>query len=263
MSTSQPIKRQYIVPFFLSLIINSQLLAQSVLLISANTSVYDSYKEDKIVIIKLKEDTWVNYKGKYDDYFKISNFFGKDEYYPMGIFEGYVNINSVLDTASREEFENYIQPNLVVENFTVNSEPGLPQPNTSPSRLDIDNYYLGMSENDALAIGRTTLKIESYNYQIELHYTSTKMLSVIELQGEKKDALAVDGLLKSQIEELRIFLQEKYGNPSTLINYPSFLELEEGKTYNVATWLLPGKRITLGLTENNNLFHSRMVLQKD
>ena len=121
MSTSQPIKKISLIFLCSQWIICSGLYAQSVLLISANTTVYDNFREDKIAKLKLDEDTWVNYKGRYGDYFKISNFFGKDEYYPRGIIEGYVSINTVLDTASREDYEKYIKTNAQ-PNSTSNPE---------------------------------------------------------------------------------------------------------------------------------------------
>ena len=81
--------------------------------------------------------------------------------------------------------------------------------NTSSVNLDIDRYYLGMPQSEAAAIGKTSMKIGNYTYKIQLLYNTSKSLSRLHLVGETKDALAVDGLIKQQTNELRQFLDDK------------------------------------------------------
>jgi hypothetical protein len=82
------------------------------------------------------------------------------------------------------------------------------------------------------------------------------------LSGKSENALAVDGSIKQQVDELKVMLRRKYGSPIKTNPYPSFLEIEIGKVFQVATWILPGKSITLGVGENKDLFFAAVTLKQ-
>ena len=257
-----PIQKQITLAILFIIFLTFSVCAQSVLLVSSNTNVYDTYKEQKVVILKLEKDTWVNYKGKYGNFFKISNFFGKDEYYPNGIFEGYVNINSVLDTSTRKEYKSHISIKPV-QNLDANHEQHLLQLETSPKSFEIEGYYLGMSQKDAISANSSSLQLSGHNYEIILHFNSLNILSSIEINGESEDAMAVDTSIKNQVYQLKKYITEKNGNPSESKNYPSFLELDDAKVNSVEIWDLPVKSIFLGIGEKDDLYYpSALFLKK-
>ena len=258
----QTIKGQIIFGIIFFNFINVSSFSQSVLLISSNTNVYDTYQEQKVVLLKFDEDTWVNYKGKYGGFIKISNFFGKEEHYPNGIIEGYVKINSVLDTSTRKEYKSHILLNQPQDSSTLN-EQSIPQLVKNAKKYDIDKYYLGMPEKDAKSVNRKSINLLDHNYEIKLHYNSTNVLSKIEIIGKQEDALAVDTSIKTQIDQLMILLISKNGKPNKSANYPSFLELEDEKVTNVAIWDLPGKSIFVGIGETNDLYYPSVTYLKE
>ncbi len=241
-----------------------QATAQSVLLIRSNTTVYDSYKDDKVELLKLKEETWVNYKGKYAEFFKVSNFFGKDEYYPNGIFEGYIQINSVLDTSNRKEYKNLVLVTMPTEKITMPSETvtASSEPeslNNITTEFDIENLYLGMPETDARLSSNRIIKISDYEYKIRLHYNAEKRLDKIEMSGNQEDAMAIDASIKNQIIQLKEILSEKNGAPTALKDYPNFLELDEEKVNNIYKWELPTKLILIGIGEDKALYYASVI----
>ena len=261
MIISQAIKGQIIFCIIFFNFISVSSFSQSVLLISSNTNVYNTYQEQKVVLLKLDEDTWVNYKGKYGGFIKISNFFGKDEYYPNGIIEGYVNINSVLDTSTRKEYKSYVLPNQQ-QDSSINNKQNARQPDVNPEKYDIDRYYLGMLEKEAKSVNRNSINLLDHNYEIKLHYNSINVLAKIEICGKHEDALAVEASIKNQIDQLIILLISNNGKPNKSANYPSFLELEDGKVTNVAIWDLPGKSIFVGIGETNDLYYPNVTFIK-
>ena len=233
---------------------------QSIFLVKPNTNVYDSYAEDKIVKLTIKEETWVNYKGRAGEFFKVSNFFGKDKYYPIGIFEGYITINAVIDTANRAEYESLIT-STNDNNYVVKTSEKTQESNALAARTDLDQYYLGMTKSDALSVRKPTYVVGNNTYKVNLEYNQNNMLSKIELSGKPEDALAVSEGIKSQADQLKSWTIEKYGKPGNSNSYPSFLEIDEGQLYETAIWNLPGKRISVGITEQNDLYFSSLVIQ--
>ncbi len=228
--------------------------AQSVLLINSNTNVYNSIDESKYVLRKIDDETWVNYKGKNGEYIKVSNFFGKDEYYPTGIFEGFVHISSVLDTSTRKEYKNLISfsdnKNLfsnVVEQDKLNIESNL-------KNYDIGKLYLGMTKNNIEPGSDKSISFNGYNYNIQLSFNSKEVLTQILLSGKQEDALSVDTSIRDQIIKLKNMLIEKNGYPSQSIEYPSFLELEVDKLTSLAIWDISNKSVYLGIGESNDLY---------
>ena len=241
---------------------------QSILLISSGTSIYDNYKEEKAVKIKLTEDTWVNYKGRYGDFFRISNFFGKDKNYPYGIYDGYVSIVSVLDTATREEYEKIatlsVEPTsdgTIIGSSKNNENPVTPEVKTSIA-YDIDNLFIGMHKSQAITVGRPSFEIADNNFKIDLRFDQSNLLSEIRLSGDAKDALAVDGFIKKQTEELINYSITQFGKMSGTNTYPSLLEINENEIYSVATWVLSGKKITIGVGEKDDLYYSSLIIKK-
>lgn len=245
-------KLVYIIIF---VFIGQNAFSQSVLLLKANTDVYDSPNDNKILKVKFKEETWVNYKGRYGQYFKISNYFGKDKLYPIGIIEGFVNINSVLDTISRDEYENYDKPN---EDFIfTNNQNTTPVQPVSPSvNYDIENYFLGMKKADLSSNPVSSTSLSKFVYKIDTKFNTQNVLYHIRLTGADEDAMAIDEIIKNQVNELQIFLENKYGRPFKTSNYPSFLEIEENQIFNVASWRTSGKLINLGIGEHDDLYYS-------
>ena len=263
MPISQPIKFQHTFVLILLFLIHHSVQAQSVLLIRPNTEVYDSYKDNKIRKLTLDADTWVNYKGKFGEYFKVSNYFGKGEYYPIGIFEGYININSVLDTVTREEYSALNLPNQPLNNISIPEATNFESPPKATGSPDIDNYFIGMPKTNALATGKSSVNLGNNNYTIVLKFNAQDMLSSIELSGSSEDALAVDGVLKSQIKELESIMNKHYGNPKITKTYPSFLEIEENKIYELINWSVTGKAIILGIGEKNDLYFSSLIIKEN
>lgn len=262
MPISQPIKVQHTFLLILLIFLQHALQAQSVLLISSNTEVYDSYKDNKIRKLKLDADTWVNYKGKFGDYFKVSNYFGKDEYYPIGIFDGYVNINSVLDTVTREEYSALNLSNQSLNSISLPEATNYDSPTKTVISPDIDNYFIGMPKTDALAIGKSSVNLRNRNYTIQLKFNAQDMLSRLELSGKSENALAVEDVIKSQIKDLELIMNTQYGNPEVTITYPSFLEIEENKIYELIKWTVTGKAIILGIGEKNDLYYSSLIIKE-
>jgi len=240
-------------------IINIQIShAQSLLLIKSNTKVYDTYNDERMVKLKLNDELWVNYQGKQGDFIKISNYFGKDQNYPDGIFTGYVTITSVLDTASRDD---YHQLQLTTRSEVAFIEVQAEEPKSIAT--DIGDYYIGMSKNDALAIERSSLVLGKNKYGVDLTFSKVNDLSEVTIKGESEDALAVDGNIKQQIKELDAILQRKYGKPSKTFAYPSFLEIETNNIFRVASWILPRKTVMLGIGEKNDLYYSVVKIRQN
>jgi len=235
--------------------ISQNAFSQSVLLLKANSDVYDNPNDNKILKVKVKEETWVNYKGRYGQYFKISNYFGKDKLYPIGIFEGFVNINSVLDTISRDEYENYDKSS---EDFIfTDNQNSTPIQSVSPSvNYDIENYFIGMNKTDLSSNPVSSTSLSKFVYKIDTKFNTQNVLYHISLTGADEDAMAIDEVIKNQVNELQIFLENKYGRPIKTFNYPSFLEIEENQIFNVASWRTSGKLINLGIGEHDDLYYS-------
>ena len=266
MNFSQPIKHILFLTFLLLILLTIEIQAQSILLISSGTKVYDNYNENKVAKLNLTEDTWVNYKGRYGDYFKISNFFGKDKSYPYGVYDGYVSITSVLDTATREEYETLVLENsdLLPSSNELNSPVSsvIEDKREIEKKFDIDRYFIGMSKSEAISNNKSSIQLGRFTYKIELKFDEANTLSEVKLIGDKKDALAVDGLLKQEIVELNEHILKEYGKPTRSNNYPSFLEIAENKIYIVSTWSLPTKNIVLGVGEKDDLFYSSLIFMR-
>ena len=241
--------------FAILIIIFQNSFAQSVLLVKANTDVYDSYKENKISLLKIKEETWVNFKGRYGQYFKISNYFGQDKLYPIGVFEGFVNINAILDTLSRDEYENIDDYNFD-RNLTKGQKTTLILSENPGMNYDIENYFIGMNKSDLNANPASSMSLANFMYKIDTKFNRQNILSQIRLTGPDEDALAVDEIIKKQVYELHRFLEDKYGKTFKTSVYPSFLEIEENQIFNIASWRASGKLIHLGVGEHNDLYYS-------
>ena len=259
MYLTKSIQRQIIFSIITLHFISLSAFAQSVLLLQSKTNVYDNYTESRIVLLNLKEETWVNYKGKNGDFIKISNYFGKEEFYPNGVFEGYVHIKSILDTSTRKEYKNLIAAIPLTTSISIESVQNSSQPESISSIYDIDKYYLGMSEKDTGSAHRSSINLYGYDYKINLHFNASRILSKIELTGKREDAMAVDESIKNQIIQLKNMLTKKNGLPGKSTPYPSFLELEEEKVTNVAIWKLTKKNIYLGIGETNDLYYPRVT----
>ena len=229
--------------------------AQSVLLVKANTDVFDSYKENKISLLKIKEETWVNFKGRYGQYFKISNYFGQDKLYPIGVFEGFVNINAILDTLSRDEYEN-MDDQIIDRNLAMDLKPNPKSSEHPRMNFDIENYFIGMNKSDFNSNPASSTSLKNFKFKIDTKFNRQNILIQIRLTGPDEDALGVDDIIKKQVYELHRFLEDKYGKPFKTSGYPSFLEIEEDQTYNTASWRAAGKLIHLGIGEHNDLFYS-------
>ncbi|MCG8306345.1 MAG: hypothetical protein MI975_03075 [Cytophagales bacterium] len=266
---SQPV-RHFIFPVLFCIITSTNnLSAQSILLISSGTKVYDSYKDNKVVKLDVKEDTWVNYKGKYGSYFKISNFFGKDRDYPIGIFEGYVRITSVIDTASRGEYD---QLTGAISGTTA-SGAGItppthertspaPSPREAKPTYDVDKYFVGMPKADALSGNKSEVDIGKSKYKIDLSFGRNNTLSELMLQGSPMDALAVEGPIRQQTKELIDYITHKFGKAANSHGYPSFLEIDENGLYEIASWSLPDKNISIGVGEKDDLYFSSLIIRQ-
>jgi len=226
------------------------------LLIEADTKVYDTFSENMVVKLKLKDDTWVNYKGKKGHMIKISNFFGKDQEYPSGIFSGYVAIESVLDTARREEYAELRNFSIVrIETYDKIESPA-PRPKSFKSEgTDIGGFYIGMPKVEALAISKPSLSIGSHRYALDLDFSTTGYLSALIVTGTQENALAVESKIKEQVDELNNLLIDKYGYPNNIESYPSFLEIESGNVFQYAYWYKSGKIVSLGIGEQNDLYY--------
>jgi len=237
--------------------------AQSILLIKAETEVYDTNTKTMVVKLRLKEETWVSYKGKQGNLVKISNFFGKDHEYPSGIFTGYVSVNSILDTAARSDYDELrsmsstnIEPDKRIESYHTSSS------QTPASPIGFGEYYLGMSRADAITIGQQTINLGTYEYDIDLKFNASGNLSALNMIGEHQNALAVDAEIKEQVIELGEILREKLGSPNMSKSYPSFLEIEPGGVFQFTFWSQNGKVISLGIGEENDLYYPIVIVAK-
>ncbi len=251
--------------FISTLSLTSLSYSQSVLLIKSNSSVFDSYDLKKNVLKNLNEDTWLNYKGIQGDLVKVSNFFGKDKLYPNGIFEGYVYINSILDTMDREQFEDmlisetYELPfTTTADSFTLIDEKTTKKKNT---KYDAGDYFLGMSKEDAISVGTKKINLVNADYNIILSYNDHNSLSTIVLKGDQQNALAVDTSIKNTISSLLNYYSNIYGPPSISNEYPSFLEIEDSITSKIYIWDINDKTIVIGIGEENKMYFSAIIFQ--
>jgi hypothetical protein len=253
--------------YFISILASTSLsYSQSVLLIKSNSSVFDSYDVKKSVLATLNEDTWLNYKGIQGDFVKVSNFFGKDKLYPNGIFEGYVDIISILDTMDRQQFddlhifETYEQPfSENPDSFSLIDKETTEKKKT---KYDVDNYFLGMSRQEANAVGTKKINLANADYTILTSYDENNTLSKIVLKGNHQDALSVDTSIKNTISSLAKYYSELYGNPNVTNAYPSFLEIEESGITQLYIWQEVDKSILIGIGEENKLYFSTVEIQK-
>ena len=258
MHLSHPIQRIGLIMLFLILVLVQKSFTQSLLLIKSDAIVYDTYKEEKIMKLRLKNEMWVNYKGKHGDFIKISNYFGKDQEYPIGIFDGYVSIYSVLDTATREDYYQ-----LQLADAPSIEIIDTPAPAKKSSSADIGKFYIGMLKSDALALSTSSFTLGKNRYGIDLSFSEQDLLSTLMLTGKPEDALAVDSSIKQQVDELKAMLRRKYGIPIKSNTYPSFLEIEIDKIFDVAMWILPGKSVRLGVGEKNDLYYAVVAIIKN
>lgn len=243
--------------FFLFLLFHNA-YTQSILLIESDAIVYDTYKEERLMKLRLKDNLWVNYKGKQGNFIRISNYFGPDHEYPNGIFDGFVSVTSVLDTAKRKDYAE----------LQLNDSPTIeiiesPAPANRTFKTDIADFYIGMSKNDALALSKSSFTLGDNRYGLDLSFSSLGRLSELILEGKAEDAMAVDSSIKQQVDELRVMLRSRYGTPIKSNPYPSFLEIEVGNTFQVATWRLPGKSVNLGVAEKNDLYYAVVSVKEN
>jgi len=241
--------------------VNYNTTAQSILLIESGTNVYNTSDEAKYVERKIDEETWVNYKGKNGEFIKISNFFGRDQYYPNGIFEGYVNINSVLDTSTRKDYKNLVVSNNKNTISTKVVEQNVSIIESSKLSYDIGKLYLGISKKNIASGNDKYISLNGYDYNIQLSFNSSQVLTQILLTGKQEDAMAVDTSIKDQIIMLKNMLIEKNGHPSQSADYPSFLELEDENITNLATWKLDNKSVFIGIGESNDLYFPSVIFK--
>lgn len=266
---SQPVKLLVLPILILNVLFVNEVQAQSILLISSGTKVYDNVGDDKVVKLNVKEDTWVNYKGRYGNYFKISNFFGKDRTYPGGVFDGFVSITSVLDTAAREEYDDLLSSGILITTSDTESDVQNSAKTTPPKiqarpniNYDVDKFYLGMAKAEAIALNKSLIQIGKSTYNIALTFNQNSTLTEMAISGDSKDALAVEGFIKQQTEELLEAVKDQFGKSQKSSVYPSFLEIVENKIYSIAEWSLPAKTIVIGVGEKDDLYYSSLIIKQ-
>jgi len=138
------------------------------------------------------------------------------------------------------------------------------QLNINPDQSAIDNYIksvgtiydkieFGMSKRQyKKAIGdSTTRTIGNYQYSFEPSFTDDNEIYSLKLNGDWLDSSYYYNELKTQVENFKAIMVQKYGAPFITNDYPKIDSVGHTSEW-IYTWQMGNKLIRIGVTKNSS-----------